>query len=129
MTAKKTLACLSHPSKNPITPYGITCVFRAAGRETAGWPQPWRDQRFVGHERQEREFLTNASDHAGTPRRDNSSIFKSENFRSQAERRGLTTMSNPPGTNGHAVRKISLTRRRIRFLLTAIPSFRGVVSP
>jgi hypothetical protein len=38
-------------------------------------------------------------------------------------------MSIPYGTSGHADRRISRTRRRILFLLTAMPIFRGVVNP
>lgn len=73
--------------------------------------------------------MANTSHYEQTSRSANSSALRSAKSRSPAERRGFTTISTPRGTSGHAVRSISLTRRRILFLLTAMPTFRGVVNP
>jgi hypothetical protein len=63
------------------------------------------------------------------PRSVNSSERNSLKSRSQADRRGFTTKSNPTAFDGSIVRRISRTLLLIRFLSWALPNFRGVVRP
>ena len=129
MTTKKAHQGLPGATNDPVPLDRIVGIFRTGGCESTGRRKPWRNRHFVSLQDSERHRLANASDHAGTPKSDKSSVLNSANSRPKDERLGLTTISKPRGTPGHAVRRISLTRRRIRFLLTAIPIFRGVVSP
>ena len=107
----------------------FTRIFGTGRCESAGGEQEGRRIELITPQDYEQQPLAETSHYAETPRSASSSILSSANSRSQAERRGFTTMSTPRGTRGHATRKISRTRRRILFLLTAIPSFRGVVKP
>jgi len=129
MTTKKPHQRLARTPEYTVLLNCIGRIFRTSGCEAARWCEPRREQPLISPQDSERERPTNTFDHAGTPRSDKSSVRNSAYSRSQDERRGLTTISNPRGTTGHAVRRISLTLRRIRFLLTATPIFRGVVSP
>src|SRR5688572_4920949 len=128
VTTKEARKRLAHAPEYTILLDCIGRILRTSGCEPARGREPWRNYRFVSLQDSERERPADTFDHAGTPRSDNNSERNSAYSRSHEERRGLTTISNPRGRTGPAARKISLTRRRIRFLLTAIPNFRGVVS-
>lgn len=129
MASQKAPKCAPHPTKSAIAFNRFHRIFRAGWRKSAGRTQPGRDRELVASEQGEREDLAATPDHAETPNRDSNSLFNSPNSRSHAERRAFTTISTPRGRSGHAARNISLVRRRIRFLLTATPSLRGVVKP
>jgi hypothetical protein len=129
VASQKTPQSLPRSTKSPILFNGFLRVLRAGWCKSAGRSQHGRDRELVSSQHGERENLATTPDHAETPSRDSSSLLNSPNSRSNAERRGFTTISTPCGRSGHAARNISLVRRRIRFLLTATPSLRGVVNP
>lgn len=125
MTAQKASYGLTDSPKDSVPLNRFAGVLRTRRRKPAGRAQPGRNHEFVASQKRERK----SSGHTETPRSESSSVFNSANSRSHAERRGLTTISRPRGTNGHADRRISRILLRIRFLWTARPSFRGVVIP
>ncbi len=125
MTPQKTPQRLAGAPKNSVSLYRFGGVLRTRWGEAAAGTQPGRNCKLVAP--QERQCKT--SGHTETPRSVSSSGLNSAKSRSHAERRGLTTISTPRGIYGHAARRISRMRLRIRFLWTARPSFRGVVIP
>lgn len=61
--------------------------------------------------------------------KDISSVRSASWSRASTDRRGLRTMSCPSGNREYSRRRISRTRRRIRFRSCAFPSFLEVVRP
>jgi hypothetical protein len=125
MTLQKAPQGFTNSPKDSVSLDCFARVLRARRRKSAGGTYPGGNHQLVASQNRERK----SSDHTETPRSESNSVFNSANSRSHADRRGLTTISTPRGTDGQAARRISRIRLRIRFLRTARPNFRGVVSP
>ena len=129
MATEKATHSLGRSFQNAIPFDGIAGVLGAGWREAARWRHPGRNKQFVTAEKSESYPPANLSGHIEAPSSDSNSVLKSSNSRTPTEWRGLTTISTPRGTDAQARRRISRTRRRIRFRTTATPSFREVVRP
>jgi len=129
MATKKTAHGLGSSFQDAIAFDGIAGILGAGWRKAACWSNPGRNNQLVSSQESESHSPDRRSPHIATPSSDSNSVLNSSNFRTQADWRGLTTISTPRGTDAQARRKISRMRLRIRFRLTATPIFRGVVSP
>lgn len=97
-------------------------VFRTSGIVAAGGRQKRRDKELVPFQDTDKNPLHLAKTRFTSPR----SSLKGA---SRTVRRGLKTITQPVGSDANSLRTVSRSRRRIRFLLTALPSARGTVNP
>ena len=124
MATQKAAQGLGRSFQNAVSLDCIVGIFGAGWREAACGTDPGRKNQFVASQECKRR-----SSHNATPSSASNSVLNSSNSRTQADWRGLTTISTPRGTDAQANRRISRTRLRIRFRFTATPIFRGVVKP
>jgi hypothetical protein len=126
MATEKAAHGLGGSFQDAITFDSIAGILRAGWRKPACGGDPGRNNQLVASQ----ESKGNSLDaHVATPSSDSNSVLNSSNSLVHAEWRGFTTISTPRGTDAQARRRISRTRLRIRFRLTATPIFRGVVRP
>ena len=122
LAAQKALQ--SHPNAQQGTMFSDSFhhVNRTGGVKTAGGWQERRDPPFVESQRGENGYLHREATLATSRRR-------SSKLASSAARRGLNTTIQFLANAWRSSRTASRMRRRIRFLLTALPNARGVVKP
>ena len=97
-------------------------VFRTSRIVAAGGRQKGRNKELVPFQDTDKDPLHLAKTRLTSPR-------NSVKGASRTVRRGLKTITQPVGRDASSLRTVSRSRRRIRFLLTALPSARGTVKP
>lgn len=97
-------------------------VFRTSGIVATGRRQQGRDKKLVPFQDTDKDSL-----HLVKTRF--TSLRNSTKGASRTVRRGLKTMTQPAGSDANSLRIVSRSRRRIRFLWTALPRARGTVKP